>query len=393
MDASIAQSSIAQYRQNCPTLDRYSYFNYGGQGILSEATLTAMHQAQVAMQAMAPFSLAANDWINAQTAALRSLIATELGVSSETITLTENTTVGCNIALWGIDWRVGDRILITDCEHQGIIAIVNELQHRFGIEIDVCPVMATFLNHHQADPIAVITAAITPQTRLLVTSHILWNTGQVLPLTEIAARCRAAGVMVLVDAAQSVGVLPLNLTEIGADFYAFTGHKWWCGPAGIGGLYVHPSRRPTLRPTFIGWRSVITNSHGKPTQFQAHGAAYEVATAAVPLYVGWQTAIAQHRAVATPSARYQFICQRAEDLWQRLQSLPSIQCLADRPPESGLVAFRFENGKHQALVKFLEYHQIYVRLLLDPNCVRACVHYFSAEVEIEQLVRAIATFL
>jgi L-cysteine/cystine lyase len=387
-------SSIAQYRQQIPALDRYAYFNYGGQGLLSTAAIAAINQAQVAVQELAPFSLAANDWIKAQTIALRSLMATELGAPSDTITLTENTTVGCNIALWGIDWRVGDRVLITDCEQQGIIATVDELQHRFGIEIDVCPVMAT-LNPtvNQSDPIAVIKAAITPRTRMLVLSHVLWNTGQVLPLAEIVAVCRSRGVMVTVDAAQSVGMLPLDLTALAADFYAFTGHKWWCGPAGLGGLYVRPEMCAVLRPTFVGWRSVILDAHGKPTRFKPNAERYEVATAAVPLYAGLQTAIAQHRDVGSAQTRYDLIADRAQFLWQQLQTVPTVQCLADRPTGSGLVAFQLETGQHKELVQFLEDQKIYVRLLLDPNCVRAGVHYFSSEAEIEQLVRAIGDWV
>jgi L-cysteine/cystine lyase len=378
--------SIETYRQQFPYLDRYTYFNYGGQGLMSRGAIDTMQQSQETMQAIAPFSLASNDWIMAETAKLRSLMATELGAPIETITITEDTTVGCNIALWGIDWQAGDRILITDCEHQGVIAIVNELKYRFGIEIDIVPIMAT-VNH--GDPVQIIHSAIKPKTRMLVLSHILWNTGQVLPLAAIAAICRSAGVMTMVDAAQSVGMVPLNLVELGVDFYAFTGHKWWCGPAGIGGLYVRPEMREGLRPTFIGWRSVITDKQGQPTRFKPNGERYEVATAAVPLYAGLVSAIEQHRSFGTASARYSMICDRARMLWEGFGKLSQVHLIAQQAPQSGLVSFQLENGKHNELVQVLEKQQIFVRLLLNPNCVRACVHYFSTEAEIERLIQAI----
>jgi L-cysteine/cystine lyase len=378
--------SLMTYRQQFPYLDRYTYFNYGGQGVMSRGSLDAMQQSQETMQAIAPFSLASNDWIMAETTKLRSLMATELGAPIETITMTEDTTVGCNIALWGIDWQAGDRILMTDCEHQGVIATVNELKHRFGIEIDIVPIMAT-VNH--GDPVQMIQSAIKPKTRMLVLSHILWNTGQVLPLAAIASICRSAGVMTMVDAAQSLGMLPLNLVELGVDFYAFTGHKWWCGPAGIGGLYVRPEMREDLRPTFIGWRSVMTDKQGQPTRFKPNSERYEVATAAVPLYAGLVTAIEQHRSVGSASERYTAICDRARLLWEGLGKLSQVRLIAQHSPQSGLVSFQLENGKHHELVQVLENQQIFVRLLLNPNCVRACVHYFSTEAEIERLIRAI----
>lgn len=386
-------STIDKHRQNFPYLDRYVYFNYGGQGTMPQVAIDAAHQAQHDLQAMAPFSLAANDWINHQTATLRSIIAEELGIPSSTLTITEDTTIGCNIALWGIDWQAGDRILITDCEHQGVIATVNELSHRFGIAVDVCPIMAT-LNHN--DPCssiqAAIQSAIQPQTRMLVLSHILWNTGQVLPLAEIMQICRSKNVLVMVDAAQSVGMLPLNLIDLGVDFYAFTGHKWWCGPAGIGGLYVRSDLREKLRPTFIGWRSIITNAQGKPTRFKDNGERYEVATSAVPAYAGLQAAIELHRSLGSAQTRYERICDRAQALWQGLRSLPQVTPLNPTAPTSGLISFQLTNGKHAELVKYLESQRIYVRLLLDPNCVRACTHYFSTDEEIELLIQAIGQF-
>ena len=68
----------------------------------------------------------------------------------------------------------------------------------------------------------------------------------------------------MVDAAQSVGSLDLNLPELEIDYYAFTGHKWLCGPAGVGGLYISQEAFQELNPTFIGWRGVEMDDRGKP---------------------------------------------------------------------------------------------------------------------------------
>lgn len=380
---------MAQHRQQFPYLDRYTYFNYGGQGLMAESTLALLNQTQRLVQESAPFSLAMNAWISQEMAQLRQTIARELAVVPQSISLTESTTVGCNIALWGLDWRTGDRILLTDCEHQGVIALVQELQHRFGIEVDVCPVRATL---NQGDAVAVIAAQLTPQTRMVVLSHVLWNTGQVLPLGEIVNCCRSRGVLVLVDAAQSVGVLPLHLADLDPDFYAFTGHKWWCGPAGVGGLYVRPGSWESVRPTFVGWRSIVTDAQGKPQGWQADGQRYEVATSAVPLYGGLREAIGVQQQVGSAQERYRRICDLSEILWQRLRQLPQVHCLLTQPPQAGLVSFQLSHGQHGALVSYLEQQRIYVRQLLDPNCVRASVHYFSTEAEIDRLAAAIAQF-
>jgi L-cysteine/cystine lyase len=393
MGISPPQLSLETFRQQFPALQNKAYFNYGGQGPMSQAVLDAIVQSYRILQQVGPFSGAAYTWIVQETEQTRQAIAQELGATPNTITLTEDVTVGCNIALWGIDWRIGDHLLLTDCEHPGIMAAAQELERRFGIEVSTCPLQATL---NQGDPVAVVASHLKPNTRLVVLSHILWNTGQVLPLAEIVAACHSYSntrpVRVLVDAAQSVGVLPLNLTALQPDFYAFTGHKWWCGPEGLGGLYVHPAALDSLNPTFIGWRGITKDRKGFPTGWKPGGERYEIATSAYPLYTGLRQAIALHHEWGTAQQRYDRICHLSHYLWQRLTEIPHVHCLRSSPPQAGLVSFQLPNQSHHQLIQFLESRHIMLRTILDPDCVRACVHYFTLESEIDQLIEAIQQF-
>ena len=406
------------HRQQFPALANKAYFNYGGQGPLPEPALDAIYQAYKRVQLGGPFSAEVGAWVVQEAMLTRRAIASELTVPPETIALTEDVTVGCNIALWGIDWKAGDHLLLSDCEHHGIVASVMELQRRFNIEVSVCPLAATL---NEGDPVAVIADSLRPNTRLLVISHILWNTGQVLPLTEIVKVCheppltspwqgggqkdlsviqggeqeellaKKHKVRVLVDAAQSVGVLPLNLIESGVDFYAFTGHKWWCGPEGLGGLYVSAEALADLHPVFIGWRGIVTDANAKVLGWKSGAQRYEIATSAYPLYAGLRSAIALQHEWGTIEERYAEICRLSKYLWEGLSELPDVECLRKSAPEAGLVSFRLSNGMpHKKLVDLLEKQGIMVRTILNPDCVRACVHYFTTEAEIDKLVGAIA---
>lgn len=382
---------LERHRQQFPALANKAYFNFGGQGTLPQAARLAIQEAYDYVQTHGPFSAGVNAWIIEEAYKTRQAIASELAAPIESIALTEDVTVGCNIALWGIDWQAGDRILLTDCEHPGIIATVQEIGRRFNVEIDTCLILDTL---NQGNPTDVIAQHLQPRTRLVVLSHLLWNTGQILPLAEIVEVCHTYahgnGVKVLVDAAQSVGSLPLNLTELGADFYAFTGHKWWCGPEGLGGLYVRPDAMDSLNPTFIGWRGIVTGKSGKPVSWKPDAQRYEVATSAYPLYAGLRAAIATHHQWGTPQERYKQICQTSKYLWQRLSELSNVRCLATSPPQAGLVSFTLTNGQsHHQLVECLEQRSIMLRTILHPNCVRACIHYFTQHSEIDQLVEAI----
>ena len=389
-------SNLEQHRQEFLGLEEKAYFNFGGQGTIPHKALEAIINAYQYIQQKGPFSLKTNSWIQQRVAWTRRAIADELGTTLETITLTENVTVGCNIPLWGIDWQKGDRILLSDCEHPGIIAIIRELEYRFGIEVSTCPLMETL---NQGEPVEVISQHLQPNTRLVVLSHLLWNTGQVLPLAEIVKVCHnysqsTKPVQVLVDAAQSVGSLPLNLTTLEVDFYAFTGHKWLCGPAGVGGLYIRPEALNTIRPTFIGWRSIETDEKCQPVAWREDGQRFEVATSAYPQYEGLREAIAIHQQWGTPQERYQQICQLSKYLWESLAQIEGVKCLKDSPPEAGLVSFQIMgNISHEQLVKSLERKGFQLRTIINPDCVRACVHYFTLRREIDQLVEAIKQLL
>ncbi|MGK7933383.1 MAG: aminotransferase class V-fold PLP-dependent enzyme [Microcystaceae cyanobacterium] len=379
---------LNEHRLEFPGLNHKVYFNYGGQGPLPRAALEAIIHTHEFLQNQGPFSGKVNSWLQQKTEQLRHQIADELAVNPNTLTLTENVTVGCNIPLWGLNWQAGDEILLTDCEHPGVIASVKEIARRFNLNYRFCPIYSTL---NQGDPLAVISQHLTPQTRLFILSHVLWNTGQVLPLTEIVTLCHQQGVQVLVDAAQSVGMLPLNLGEIGVDFYAFTGHKWWCGPAGVGGLYVHPNALETLSPTFIGWRGIDVDGTGEVQDWKPDGRRFEVATSAFPQYEGLRAAIEVHQAWGTKEERYNDICQLSAYLWDKLSQIDQVHCLKDTPPLSGLVSFTLKNGyAHGEMVKQLEKQGFQIRKILSPNCLRACVHYFTLPEEIDQLVTAIS---
>lgn len=390
MTNSLSKTDLKEHRQQFSGLINKTYFNFGGQGTMSEASLEAIIDTHRYVQSTGPFSGQINDWLTDRVNLLRQAIALELETAPETITLTENVTAGCNSALWGIEWRSEDQIVMTDCEHPGIIATVKEIQRRFGVKVSICPIMDTL---NDGDPVAVIREHLTENTRMVVLSHLLWNTGQVLPLKAIAQACHnypgKHTIRVLVDAAQSVGSLDLNLPELEIDYYAFTGHKWLCGPAGVGGLYVSKEAFSDLNPTYIGWRGVEMDSRGKPIAWKQDGSKFEVATSAYPEYEGLRKAIAIHRAWGSKGDRYQRICELSNYLWSQLQTIDQISCLKATPPEAGLVSFQVAGVKHKQLVDNLEKQGFLLRTIADPDCIRACVHYLTLPEEIDSLLAVI----
>ncbi len=151
-------------------------------------------------------------------------------------------------------------------------------------------------------------------------------------------------------------------------------------------------------PTYIGWRGVTVDGTANPTGWEKGGNKFEVATSDYSLWGALRQAMAVQEMWGSSQARYDRICALSERLWKGLRSLPQVECLlTDAPPPSGLVSFQImgEDGqpnpeRHLALAKQLETEKIYVRTLLSPNCLRACVHYLTLETEVDELIERIA---
>ncbi|MGI0481085.1 aminotransferase class V-fold PLP-dependent enzyme [Geminocystis sp. CENA526] len=376
---------ILKHREEFTGLQDKYYFNYGGQGILPRSSLKKIIESYHYLEEIGVFSLKSNSWVQKIIQETKKAIADEIDVTPDTIALTENVTASCNIPLWGMNWQQGDEILLTDAEHPGVIAIIKEISRRFGVKIVTCPMVATL---NEGNPVTVIENHLTAKTKLLVISHILWNTGQVLPLKEIVSLCHNYfhyPIPVLVDGAQSAGSLPLDLLESQVDYYGCTGHKWLCGAAGVGFLYVRQDLISQLPPTFIGWRSLNYSKSDLPLSDSA--SRYEVATSAYPLFCALQSSIELHQQWGTIEQRYNRICELSRYLWLKLNQISGIECLKQTPPASGLVSFYLRNGQDaNKVVKILEEKGFYLRTLVSPYCIRACVHYFTLESEIDALV-------
>ncbi len=159
---------------------------------------------------------------------------------------------------------------------------------------------------------------------------------------------------------------------------------------------IYPAEaRESLKPTFIGLRGVVVDNQSQPVNWQPDGRRYEVSTLAYSLYVGLREAIAIHQQWGTSQERYEQICSNSEYLWRHLVALPDVKCLRTSSPQSGIVSFQLTNNQPQAslkLVQFLESQRILTRTIASPNCIRASVHYFTLESEIDQLVEAIQSF-
>ncbi|HEY4028267.1 MAG TPA: aminotransferase class V-fold PLP-dependent enzyme [Candidatus Dormibacteraeota bacterium] len=237
----------AEARARFPVLERRAYLNAGTAGPLSLGT----HRAMVEWEERALTGGRGHGDYFRDGGELSVRLLVRLGalltVPVDHLLLTTSTTEGCNLVVTGLRLGPDDEVVITDAEHPGLEAPVRA--SRAGVRV------AKVLGRPAEEVVAAVLAEVTPRTRLIALSHVLWLNGQVLPLAEIR---RATGVPLLVDGAQSAGAIPVQAAE--ADFYAVSGQKWLCGPELTGALYVADPER--LHPPMAGYMAM----HGDGAQ-------------------------------------------------------------------------------------------------------------------------------
>ena len=385
----------SSFKDHCPALANKTYFNYGGQGPLPTPSLEAINQSWRTIQELGPFTTDVWPFTEQETSRLRRALAGWCGVGPHRMTLTENVTSGCVLPLWGLPWEAGDELLISDCEHPGVIAACQELARRHQLSLATLPVLALCQTTPQAELESAVLQQLescqTPRTRLVVLSHLLWNTGAAMPIAAVADQLRhhPKQPWLLVDAAQSMGSLPVAEAAQASDIYAFTGHKWCCGPEGLGGVALSERVLEQGQPTLIGWRS-LEHEGSAGSSWHRDGRRFEVATSCVPLLSGLRQSLELLAAEGDDDERLKRIRQGSQQLWNGLQSLPGCRTLLPEAPPAGLVSFQLEGIETAQAVTALGQAGIWIRRLDSPDCLRACTHICTTPTEIEGLIGALA---
>ena len=181
----------------------------------------------------------------------RAVLGPYVGADPADIVFVPNATTAVNTVARSLRLAPGDEVLGTDLEYGAVDRTWQYLCARAG---------ATYVRQPIPLPVetpeAVVAAlwrAVTPHTRVICISHITSGTALILPIAEICRRAREAGILTIIDGAHVPGHLPLDLTALGADFYAGNCHKWLCAPKGAGFLYARRAQQPLLDPLVVSW--------------------------------------------------------------------------------------------------------------------------------------------
>lgn len=378
---------LTAIREALPALSAGIYLNAGSVGPLPAETAAAMAEMAVWERDVGRAHPDAFEEQLIRMGEARAGVAAVLGTDVSAVGLTHSTTDAVNAGALALDWRAGGRVVTTRSEHAGGLGPLYALRDRGGVEL-------VFVDAgddgEDARTLAAFDAAITPGTRLVALSHVLWTTGAVMPIAAIAELAHARGALVIVDGAQAAGAIPFRFDELGADIYALPAQKWLLGPEGMGALVVDPSVLERLIPALGGWFSFErVDSAGEATwrpdarRFEATnfhrpsivGMARSIGW--LSMYVGLEYVHRRGQANALAAAR-------------RLEAIDGVTVLTPIDRMATLVTFRIAGWPAQAALDELGARVFAIaRTIPSLDALRISVGFFNSEEELERLAGAV----
>ena len=341
-------------RAQFPVLERYAYLNAGSSGPLPRKAVEAARTRLERDLAGGRSGKAYIEEILELRESIRGGIAAVLGTSPELVGLADSTTRGCQIVVTGLGLGEGDEIVTTDQEHFGLLGQLRASGARVVVT--------------EADEDALV-AAVTPRTRLIAVSHVLWTTGRRLDLGRLG---RPDGPPLLVDGAQSAGAIPVDLA--GADFYTVSAQKWLCGPDPSGALFVRdPERLRAALPSMFSVQAYEADGSFTPKDGARR---FDSGWIGAPALAGLEAALAVH-----PDARYEAAAAAAARCRELLEPLVEVVTPAG---QSTLVSFR-PPGDPTELVAALAEREVIVREIPGRGLVRASCGWWTSDDDLRRL--------
>jgi selenocysteine lyase/cysteine desulfurase len=353
-------------RDEFPVLRRLAYLNAGTDGPLPAAAVRAAGE-ELAREAGDGRTMAHFERRSELNGELRAAYAAALRCDPGEMALTTCTSEGIAQIIGGLDLGPGDEILTSDEEHPGLLGALAGAREVKGVTVRMAP-------------LADIADAVDPRTtRLVACSHVGWISGRVAPddLAQLE-------VPVLLDGAQGVGAIPVDVRALGCDAYAGAGQKWMCGPDGTGMLYVSASLRARLGIERRGYANLADPNTGLDAHLHEDARALDTMS---PSAEAVACALAAARILE--DAGWRSVHERARELAARLVALLGERGRTVAPRgDTTLVSFDSPDPEHER--EHLRQRGVIVRNIPGTPWLRASVGAWNDEDDLDRLMGALA---
>jgi cysteine desulfurase / selenocysteine lyase len=390
MPAPLTDTAVEALRAQTPGTQHVTHFNHAGSSLPSAATLEAIHAHLWREATTGPMEagVAARE----QTERARTLTARLFNAQPTEIALTNGNSQAWGGAFAALGaWQPGDRILVARHEWGGNLATLHHTAGRAGASIETIPSDSS----GAVDPEA-LEAMLDERVRLIALTWMPANGGLINPAAAIGGIARRHGIAYFIDAAQAVGQMPIDVTELGCDVLTGVGRKALRGPRGTGLLYVRQAFLEHLSPAFVDTHTAPLDAGGEPV-LRADAARLEPSESAPALRCGLANALQEALEIGIENIRAR-IDAVAQTVRAELAQIDGVTVLDQGRERSGLVSFSVAGHEPAAVQRALAARGVTIGsngvgyTPLDMNArgltqiARASVSYLTTEAEIGKLL-------
>jgi cysteine desulfurase / selenocysteine lyase len=369
----------ASFRREFPATKDYVCYNNAGISPLPRAALEAQRGFLEDRAGHGSKNYFA--WVQA-VEKTRALAASLMGAAPSEIAFTGNTSMGLSLIAAGLSWKNGDRIVVSAPDYPSVIYPWLNLA-RLGVAVDY------LVRDHGRLSLAEAERALDKPAKLLVVASADYATGAACDFAALGRLCRERGVLLCVDAVQSLGVLPLDASACGAHFIAAGTHKWLLGPMGLGLLYVAREAAGLVHTPVAGWKSVNDEENfSLHFDLKTEAARFEPGTLDVGQIMALGASLQLLADAGIERVRdhvFAHIDALAAELARRGLAVASPMGPGER---SGIICF--DHPAPEALFEHLMGHN--VAMSLRGGRIRLSPHYFSDAGDMERFLAALDAF-
>jgi selenocysteine lyase/cysteine desulfurase len=314
---------------------------------------------------------------------VRGQLASLICANADEVTFTKNTSEGISFVANGLSWQKGDNVVTSQVEFPANMYPWQALRER-GVQV------RTVLEEDGRIPLDRLIETIDSRTRVVAISSVQFVSGFRTDLATLGDYCQRKGVLLCVDAIQSLGVFPIDVKSMNIDFLAADGHKWLCAPEGSGIFYVRKELQGHLRPTTIGWLSVKDPHAFGKHHFEFADSAKRYDSGSYNLAgiyaLGGALELIEEIGVEQIGHRIIHLTNRLRDgLLNKGYRIASSRSPTD---SSGILAFTSDLHDHAEIQRHLQSEH---RIVIAVRCgrLRASPHFYNSDREIDQLIEAL----
>ena len=298
------------------------------------------------------------------------------------IALVKNTSEALSMVAFGLDWKPGDQVVISNEEFPSNRVVWEALRPQ-GVEV-------IQVSLHDADPEAALLAACGPRTRLMSVSAVQYASGLRLDLPRLGEGCEQRGVLLCIDAIQQIGALPFDVQRSRCAFAMADGHKWMLGPEGLAVFYCRRDMREVLKLHEFGWHMLEhAGDYERATWEPAHSARrFECGSPNMLGAMGLEASLSLLEEVGMDQVGAA-LEDRVAHLSAELMAIPGARLLSPSEParRAGIVTFALDGWDNSTLFKRLNTEQIVCAL--RGGGVRLSPHFYTPPAIIEQTLSVI----